>query len=331
MNQPARSGQAAGVAVTGHPIRLGISRCLLGEQVRYDGGHKRDRFLTDVLSRHVEWVPVCPEVEAGFGTPREAMRLEGGSGSPKLMTVESRRNMTEPMTRFAERKVDALEEADVSGYVFKQDSPSCGADRVRVFDRQGAAKRSGVGLFARAFIKRFPLIPVEEEGRLSDPMLREHFIERVFCYHRWRVLARNVPTRRAVIHFHTVHKYLLMAHGAAPYRALGRLVAAAHRYRPVDLVEQYGILFMKALTVMTTRRKQVDVLQHLVGHLKGRLKPYERAELNTVIHDYHQGLVPLTVPLTLIKHHVTGYEIEYVREQVFLNPYPEELLLRRHT
>jgi len=313
--------------MTEHPMRLGISRCLLGERVRYDGGHKRDYFLTEVLSRHVEWVSVCPEVEAGFGTPREVMRLEASSSTPELMTVESRRNVTDSMMRFARHKVDALEEANLSGYVFKKDSPSCGPDRVRVFDRRGTATRSGVGLFASAFLKRFPLIPIEDEERLSDPVIREHFIERVFCYHRWRALSLDAPTRQAVVRFHTVHKYLLMAHAAAPYRALGRLVAQAHRYRPMDLVGQYGMLFMKALAVMTTKRKQANVFHHLVGHLKGRLKPHERAELDAAIHDHHQGAVPLIVPLTLVKYFVARYKIEYVEAQVFLNPYPEALML----
>lgn len=313
--------------MTAHPIRLGISRCLLGDQVRYDGGHKRDHFLTEVLSRHVEWVPVCPEVEAGFGTPREAMRLEGGPRSLTLMTVESRRNMTEPMMLFVQRKVDALEEADLSGYVFKKESPSCGMDGVRVFDRPGRAGRSGAGLFTRAFRERFPLVPIEDEERLSDGMIREHFIERVFCYHRWRALSLDAPTRQAVVRFHTIHKYLLMAHAAAPYRALGRLVAQAHRYRPMDLVGQYGLLFMKALAEMTTKRKQANVFHHLVGHLKGRLKSHERAELDAAIHDYHQGAVPLIVPLTLVKYFVAKYEIEYVGAQTFLNPYPEELMV----
>jgi len=312
--------------MTGHPIRLGISRCLLGERVRYDGGHKRDRFLTEVLSRHVEWVPICPEVEAGFGTPREAMRLEGGSRAPLLIAIDSRRNMTEPMMRLAQRKGNELEEADLSGYVFKKDSPSCGVDHVRVFDRRGTARRSGVGLFARSFIERFPLIPVEDEGRLSDPMIREHFIERVFCYHRWRALARKAPTRQGVVRFHTVHKYLLMAHGDASYRSLGRLVAHAHRYRPADLLAQYGLLFMRALAIMTTKRKQVDVFHHVVGHMKGKVTPRERAELDAVIHDYGRSVAPLAVPLALLSDLVRRYEIEYVGEQVFLNPYPRELM-----
>jgi len=316
--------------MTANRLRLGISRCLLGEQVRYDGGHKRDRFLTDVLGHYVEWVPVCPEVEAGLSTPREAMRLVGDPEKPQLITIKSARNLTKLVALFAERKLEALEQSDLSGYIFKKDSPSCGIDRVRVFNQQGMPSRTGVGLFARAFTERFPLVPIEDEGRLCDPVLRDNFIERVFCYHRWQALARSPLTRKAVVLFHTAHKYLLLAHSGDCYQALGRLVAQAHRYRPTELVERYGTLFMKALAVKTTRRKQVNVLQHLVGHLKERLKSRERAELDSVIRDYHQGLVPLIVPVTLVRHYVALYEIDYVRDQVYLNPHPKELMLRNY-
>jgi uncharacterized protein YbgA (DUF1722 family)/uncharacterized protein YbbK (DUF523 family) len=312
------------------PIRIGISRCLLGEAVRYDGGHKRDRFVTDVLSRHVECVPICPEVEAGFGTPREAMRLVGGASKPQLITIKTNRNMTRPLTVYTGRKLETLEQVHLSGYIFKKDSPSCGIERVNLFNAHGRPSRAGVGLFARAFKERFPLVPIEDEGRLCDPMLRDNFIERVFCYHRWQLLRESSLTRQSVVAFHTVHKYLLLAHSRDDYQSLGRLVAQAHRYTPTELGERYGSLFMKALAVKATRRKQVNVLQHLVGHLKERLKPKERTELNDVIADYHQGLVPLIVPITLIRHYVTMYEVKYVQNQIYLSPHPKELMLRNY-
>lgn len=316
--------------MTTAPLRLGISRCLLGEEVRYDGGHKRDRFLTDVLGHYVEWVPVCPEVEAGLGTPREAMRLAGDPKKPQLITIKSERNMTKPVMLFTERKLDALASANLSGYIFKKDSPSCGIERVRVFNQHGMPSRTGIGLFARAFTERFPLVPIEDEGRLCDPVIRDNFIERVFCYHRWQELARVPMTHKGVVLFHTAHKYLLLAHSRDLYQALGHLVAQANRYRPKELGERYGKLFMAALAVKATRRKQVNVLQHLVGHLKDLLKPQERAELDGVIRDYHQGLVPLIVPVTLVKHYVSMYEIDYIRDQVYLNPHPKELMLRNY-
>ena len=312
------------------PLRLGISRCLLGEEVRFDGGHKRDVFLTDVLGRYVEWVPVCPEVEAGLGTPREAMRLIGNPQQPRLVAIKSGRDHTLALETMAVKRLSDLEELDLSGFVFKKDSPSCGVERVRTYNEHGMPGRKGVGLFARAFLDRFPLIPVEEEGRLCDPLLRENFIERVFCYRRWQDLVQRGVTRQGLVRFHTVHKYLLLAHSAPHYRQLGRLVAQVNEYRPKDLAIRYGELFMQALAVKATVRKHVNVLQHILGHFKERLDAQEKAELLGVIADYHQGLTPLIVPLTLIKHYVQLFDVAYIREQVYLNPHPKELMLRNH-
>ncbi len=316
--------------MTNSPLRLGISRCLLGEEVRFDGGHKRDAFLTNLLGRYVEWVPVCPEVEAGLGTPREAMRLVGSPAEPRLLTIKSGRDHTRALEAMTAARLPELEELDLSGYVFKKDSPSCGIERVRIYNEQGMPGRNGIGLFARAYMQRFPMIPVEEEGRLCDPPLRENFIERVFCYRRWRDLSQSGVTRQAVVHFHTIHKYLLLAHDAQRYRLLGRLVAAANEYRPKDLALRYGELFMQALAVKATVRKHVNVLQHILGYFKERLAQQERAELMSVIDDYHQGLTPLIVPLTLIKHYVQIFDVAYIRDQVYLNPHPKELMLRNH-
>jgi uncharacterized protein YbgA (DUF1722 family)/uncharacterized protein YbbK (DUF523 family) len=312
------------------PLRLGISRCLLGDEVRYDGGHKRDSFLVDVLGRYVEWVPVCPEVEAGMGIPREPIHLVADAGSPRLLTVRGQTDVTSMMTAFSEQKIRELQELELSGFVFKKGSPSCGIERVRIFNRRGMPARNGTGLFAHAFMEQFPLIPVEEEGRLCDPGLRENFIERMFSYHRWRALLRHPATRQAVISFHTIHKYALLAHSRPHYQALGRLVAQANRFQPRDLLLRYGEGFMMALKIKTTIRKQVNVLNHMVGHFNTRLAPAERAELDEVIADYHRGLVPLVVPLTLVKHYVTVHDIHYLRDQVYLNPHPKELMLRNH-
>jgi uncharacterized protein YbgA (DUF1722 family) len=190
--------------------------------------------------------------------------------------------------------------------------------------------RSGVGLFARAFQERFPLIPVEEEGRLCDAHLRENFIERVFCYRRWQDLVQQGVTGQTVVRFHTIHKYLLLAHSMQHYRMLGRLVARVSEHRPKDFARRYGELLMQALAVKTTIRKHVNVLQHIVGHFKSRLRAGEKAELVSVIGDYHCGLTPLIVPLTLIKNYVQTLDIAYVRDQVYLSPHPKELMLRNH-
>lgn len=315
---------------TALPARIGVSRCLLGEEVRFDGGHKRDSFLTDVLGRYVEWVPVCPEVEAGLGTPREAMRLVGDPHRPRLVTVDNRIDHTRALETMTKNRLDGLKNFDLSGYVFKKGSPSCGIDRVRIYNEEGVVSRNGIGLFARAFIEQFPLIPVEEEGRLCEPTLRENFIERVFCYRRWQDLVQSGVTRQALVQFHTIHKYLLLAHSPQQYKVLGRLVGQAERHRPKEFAHRYGELFMKTLAVKTTVRKHVNVLQHILGHFKDRLSTHEKAELAGVISDYHRGLSPLVVPLTLIKHYVRIFDVRYIREQVYLNPHPKELMLRNH-
>lgn len=312
------------------PLRLGISRCLLGDEVRFDGGHKRDNFLTDVFGRYVEWVPVCPEVEAGLGTPREAMRLVGNSQHPRLVTIKSGIDHTNALETITKKRIEELSELELSGYVFKKDSPSCGVERVRIYNEHGMPSRSGIGLFARGFLEQFPLIPVEEEGRLCDAPLRENFIERVFCYRRYQDLLRSGVTRQAVVRFHTIHKYLLLAHSQQHYELLGRLVGRAEQYRPKELAVRYGELFMKALAVKATVRKHVNVLQHILGYFKERLKSQEKVELLGVIDDYHRGLTPLIVPLTLIKHYVQLFNVDYILDQVYLNPHPKELMLRNH-
>jgi len=316
--------------MTTAPLRLGISRCLLGDEVRFDGGHKRDSFLTDVFGRYVEWVPVCPEVEAGLGTPREAMRLVGDPQNPRLVTIKSRIDHTRALETLTTNRIAQLMELDLSGYVFKKGSPSCGIERVRLYNEHGIPNRNGVGLFARAFIEQFPLIPVEEEGRLCEPTLRENFIERVFCYRRWQDLVQSGVTRRALVQFHTIHKYLLLAHSPQQYEVLGRLVGQAEQHRPKEFAHRYGELFMKALAVKATVRKHVNVLQHILGYFKQRLGAHEKAELLGVINDYHQELTPLVVPLTLIKHYVQTFDVGYIRDQVYLNPHPKELMLRNH-
>ena len=312
------------------PLRLGISRCLLGEEVRFDGGHKRDNFLTEVLGRYVEWVPVCPEVEAGLGIPREAMRLVGDPQGPRLVTIRTGKDHTRVLEMMTTTRIDELKNMDLSGYVFKNGSPSCGIERVRIYSEQGKLSRNGAGLFARAFIEQFPLIPVEEEGRLCDPALRENFIERVFCYRRWQDLVRSGVTRQALAQFHMIHKYLLLAHHPQQCEMLGRLIGQAHQHRLKELARRYGEMFMKSLAVKATVRKHANVLHHILGYFKARLTAHEKLELLGVIDDYHHGLIPLIVPLTLIKHYVQTFDVSYIRAQVYLNPHPKELMLRNH-
>lgn len=312
------------------PLRLGISQCLLGDAVRYDGGHKRDAFLMDVLGPHVEWVPVCPEVEAGLGTPREAMRLFGTPQRSRLITVRTMVDHTEQVAQWSDGRLRELETLALSGYVFKKDSPSCGVERVRIFNRHGMPATRGAGLFARAFHAHFPLTPVEEEGRLCDAALRDNFIERVFAYHRWLRLMQDGVTRQRLVQFHTIHKYLLLAHSPPHYRTLGGLVANVHRSTPREAAQRYGAGFMEALALRATVRKHVNVLQHLLGHFRTQLTSGQRRALLDVIDEYHRGVVPQIVPITLMRHYVRLFDVPYVRDQVYLNPHPKELMLRNH-
>jgi uncharacterized protein YbgA (DUF1722 family)/uncharacterized protein YbbK (DUF523 family) len=312
------------------PIRIGISSCLLGQPVRFDGGHKRDPFLTDTVGRFVEWVPVCPEAEAGFGTPREAMRLVRAAHGVRLLTVKTRLDLTATMEHFSRSRVLALTREDLSGYVFKKDSPSCGLERVKVYDQHGTTARTGRGLFAAALVEAFPHLPVEEEGRLTDPRLRDNFIERVFAYRQLRNLFSAPWTVGDLVRFHTAHKLLLLAHVPEAYRQIGRLVAAASGIPAPDLERRYVESFMTALTQVATTGRHTNVLQHMAGYFKEQLDPLSRRELAGTIEDYRRGIVPLVVPLTLLRHHVRLLDVTYLAGQTYLQPHPKELMLRNH-
>jgi len=314
---------------TGPQIRLGISACLLGEPVRYDGGHKRDPFLVNELGRYVEWVPVCPEVEMGLPTPRESMRLVGDPDDPHLIAPKSGTDYTERMVAWARRRTGELAGEGLHGFVFKKDSPSSGLFRVRVYDEQGMPQRVGIGMFPREFTRRFPLLPVEEEGRLHDAYLRENLIERVFAYHRWTTMLKEDSTPGGLVEFHTAHKMTLMAHSPAHYRQMGRLVAQAGTLPWDELTSRYATLLMEGLRAIATTGRHFNVLQHLMGFLKHDLDPADKAELLGLMEDYRKELVPLIVPVTLLKHHLIRNPVpEWVHQQVYLNPYPKELMLR---
>jgi uncharacterized protein YbgA (DUF1722 family)/uncharacterized protein YbbK (DUF523 family) len=312
------------------PIRLGISSCLLGEAVRFDGGHKRDRFVTDLLGAFVEWVPVCPEVEVGMGIPRPALRLVRRGEIVDMLEIKSGRDHTRSMRQFAARRVRELRSLELCGYILKKDSPSCGMTRVKVYAEKGAAKREGGGLYASALMQAFPNLPVEEEGRLNDPRLRENFIERVFAYRRLRNLFREHWSNGQVVAFHTAHKLQLMAHSPVAYRELGRLVAEIKGAPRAAFRRRYASGFMVGLARLATRGRNANVLQHAAGYLKKQLDPTSRAELAQLIHDYRKELVPLVVPVTLIRHHVRRCGIDYLSGQMFLEPHPKELMLRNH-
>jgi uncharacterized protein YbgA (DUF1722 family)/uncharacterized protein YbbK (DUF523 family) len=312
------------------PIRVGISSCLLGEEVRWDGGHKRDHFISDTLGRHFTWVPVCPELEVGMGIPREPVRLEGSAGSPRMVGVNSRKDWTSTMREYARRRAAELAKLDLSGYLLKSDSPSCGMERVRIHPERGAAVKKATGIFARILMDRMTLLPVEEEGRLNDPALRENFIERVFAYRRWRDLEEAGCRRGDLVAFHTAHKFLILSHSPRHYQSLGRLVAGSKSARPPRLGLLYGDGFMEALRIPATVKRHYNVLQRIAGFLKTMLSGAEKGELGEVLEDYRRGLIPRVVPLTLLRHHVLRHEIDYVAGQAYLNPHPKELMLLNH-
>lgn len=311
-------------------VRIGVSSCLLGQKVRFDGGHKRDAFLVDTFGPFVEWVPVCPEAEVGMGIPREPIRLQRVGSSIRLLGVRSAADHTSSMTHWAAKRVEALAGEDLDGYILTKDSPSCGMERVKVYDTGGAPARTGRGLFAAALIARLPLLPVEEEGRLSAPRLRDNFVERVFAYRRLRGLFAGRWTTGGLVQFHTAHKLTLLAHSPETYRALGRLVAKAAARPRAEVRAEYESGFMNGLATLATPRTHVDVLQHMLGYFRKTLDDASRAELAGAVADYRKGLVPLIVPITLLRHHVRRCGVSYLEGQTYLEPHPKELMLRNH-
>ncbi len=310
-------------------IRIGISTCLLGEPVRYDGGHKLDRFLRDTLGGYVEYVPVCPEVECGLPVPRESMHLEGDPGDPRLITTRTRADMTGRMVAWAGKRVRELEGENLCGFIFKSNSPSSGMERVKIFT-DGMPRKIASGVFAGIFMKHFPLVPVEDEGRLHDAVLRENFIERIFITRRWREFLDTNRSMSGLIDFHTRHKLQVMAHSPTHYGAMGKLVAQGKDLLPDDLFARYHHLLMEAIKLRATPRKNVNVLQHLMGYFKKQLSPDEKQELLELIGFYHRGHIPLIVPVTLINHYVRKFDQPYLKGQYYLNPHPIELQLRNH-
>ena len=309
-------------------FKIGISSCLLGNPVRWNAGHKLDRFLTNTLGQFVEYVPVCPEVEAGFGVPRESVRLVGDPENPRMITFKSKKDLTDQMKRWAKKRVKQLEKEDLCGFIFKCDSPSSGMIRVKVYSEKGMPRKVGVGMFARAFMDHFPRIPVEDDGRLHNPAIRENFIERIFSLKRWRDITAKSPRIGKLVDFHSRNKLLLLSHSQKHYRLMGKLVANGKTLTPKKLFDQYEQLLLEALALKTTAQKNNNVLQHLMGYFKKQLTADEKQELLEVFEQYRKGYVPLLVPLTLINHYVRKYDQPYLKIQTYLNPHPLELKLR---
>ncbi len=309
-------------------IRVGISSCLLGRKVRFDGGHKLDTLITETLGKYFEWAPVCPEMELGLGAPRESVHLAGKAENPRLIGVKSGIDHTEAMKSWAARRLEELSGLGLCGYILKKDSPSCGMERVRVYGSSGTAQRTGSGIYAGMLLRQFSSLPVEEEGRLRDTEIRENFVERVFAWHRWQEFVNTRPRARDLVGFHTRHKLTLSSHSDGHYRRLGQFVARAGGRKPAEILEGYGRLLMESLRVPATRKKHANVLFHVLGFLKRELDETDKAELVASIENYRNGLAPLVVPLTLFSHHLRRHPIPWILDQVYLNPYPAELRLR---
>ena len=312
-------------------IPVGVSSCLLGEAVRYDGGHKHDRYLTAVLGRYFEYVAWCPEALAGLGVPRPPIRLTGDPRAPRAVRVEdASADVTDALLEVARDEAPRM--GTLRGYIFKRGSPSCGMERVKVYGAPGKSPRMGQGLFARAIMQVHPLLPCEEEGRLNDAPLRESFVERVFAYDRWlRAMAGGCSPGR-LVEFHTRHKFLLLSHSEIHYRAAGRLVADAGR-RGLDrnrLAQEYLATFMEGMRRRATRRRHANVLQHLAGYLKRSTDAGDRQALAAIVEEYRTGAVPLVVPVRFLRHHFRRAPDRYVEMQHYLEPYPDDLGLRNH-
>ena len=311
-------------------LKLGISACLLGHRVRYNGGHTRDHFLTDTLGPSVDYVTVCPEVECGMPIPRETLRLVGDPENPKLMTTKTKKDMTAQMKNWAAKRLDDLEKENLCGFIFKSASPSSGMSGVKVYTEEGMPSKRGAGIWAKMFMDRFPMLPVEDEGRLHDPILREDFIERIFIYKRWQDLLSSGKTRGGLVDFHTRHKLLIMAHSPKHYREMGKFVADTKKHAIEDLYENYAGLLNAALRLRSNIKKNLNVLLHIMGYFKKQLSADEKQELLEIFDQYKQHYLPLIVPITLLNHFVNKYDQPYLKSQVYLNPHPAELGLRNH-
>jgi uncharacterized protein YbgA (DUF1722 family)/uncharacterized protein YbbK (DUF523 family) len=312
-------------------IRIGISACILGQEVRFNGGHKLNGFIKETLGAFVEFVPVCPEVDMGLGVPRETLRLVGGKGHPPLLIApKSGSDHTSKMLRYARKKSGELDKLDLCGFIVQKGSPSCGMERVKVYPGTdgGMPRKDGRGLFTGELMERLPHLPVEEDGRLNDPILRENFIERVFAYQRLKALFSGRWSIGKLVDFHASEKLLLMAHSS--YRPLGQLVAKAKALPRAEVKESYQRLFLTALSRKTTVTKHVNVLQHVAGYFRDQLDAESRSEVHKLIEDYRRRLVPLVVPITLMRHHIRILGLDYLAKQSYLNPHPRELMLRNH-
>ncbi|WP_269618940.1 YbgA family protein [Zhongshania sp. BJYM1] len=307
-------------------IRIGISACLLGEQVRYDGGHKRLPFATDELARHFDFVKICPEQAIGMGVPRPTIRLVGDTENPRLIgSSDSTLDVTDKMTVFASDTAAKLDY--ISGYILCAKSPTCGMERVPVYAEGGnSLGKVGVGIFAKQLMAAQPLLPVEENGRLNDVHLRENFVLRVVAYSRWQTMMAEGITVKKLQDFHRRHKFLLLAHSQPIYRELGPIVAEAGDVN--DMADRYITKFMEAIRLPASIKNHTNTLMHIQGFFKDHLDASDKAQLSEVIKEYSAGLLPLLVPLEMLGMFLKKYQVDYLLDQYYFTPYPRDLKLR---
>jgi uncharacterized protein YbgA (DUF1722 family)/uncharacterized protein YbbK (DUF523 family) len=305
-------------------IQLGISSCLLGQEVRYDGGHKRSPFCTDSLNKFVSYIPICPEMGIGLGTPRPTIRLELNNQSI-IAKCQDGRDVTSELEDFCHQKAPQLE--PLSGYIFCAKSPSCGMERVKIYRQNGYSQSDGIGLYARHIMQTYPSLPVEENGRLNDALLRENFITRLYAYHNWKTMLNEGISPASLIEFHSRYKYMLMAHHPHSYKELGLLLSDLSA--DIECIAKtYELKFMRALRHIATRKNQCNTLYHIHGYFKDKMTSRQRTELIKLIDDYRMGSLPVDAPLTMIKHYLNEHPNDYIAQQHYLIPHPPEMALR---
>ena len=307
---------------------LGIGSCLAGNEVRYNGQSKAANVHVRALCETFDTRAFCPEMGIGMGVPRPPIHLVGDEDRVRVLDVDTHQNDYTDKIRGYARTVLSLA-PDLCGYILVKGSPSCGFDRVKRFnDRGNVVALDQRGMFASALAELDPLLPMEDDGRLNDPPLRESFVTRVVAYHEWKQLAADGLTARAIVAFWSRYKYLVMAHHVPTYKALGRLVADIGKADLATASADFIGAMMDALTRRATRRSHSNVLFHLSGYLKRTVSGPERQRLAELIDQYRQGMVPLVVPITMLRHHFANNPNAYVEQQAFLAPYPDHLKVR---
>ena len=312
------------------PIKIGISACVLGEQVRYNGCSEKDPYITEVLAKFVEFVPICPEVACGMGVPREEMRQVDCNGDIRLIGGESGEDWTDRMGTWSDRVLPGLNEEGLNGFILRSKSPTCALRKARIYMTDGKPPRFGAGFFAERLHQAFPLLPLESNDRLYNPLIRENFIRRVFILKRWKDLLAKGMQIGNLVDFHNRHKMLIRAHDIRGYRQLGKLLGESTVFNTDEIFDTYGNMLFRSLTLKATPRKNADVLKHAAGFIKKDIDADDMQDLVTKINGYKNGKLPLAVPVTLINFFARKYDKPYLLQQYFFNPDEAELRLLNH-